>query len=42
MRRHLSTLFIAAILTALAVPAASAGEGPSHVCDTHTISSLCW
>lgn len=42
MRRHISVLFIAAILTALAAPAASAGEGPKYVCDTHTISSLCW
>ncbi|MGV4986942.1 hypothetical protein ACWC0C_18020 [Streptomyces sp. NPDC001709] len=40
--RYISALFIAAMLTAFAAPAASAGEGPGFVCDTHTISSLCW
>ncbi|MQY35915.1 hypothetical protein SRB17_39110 [Streptomyces sp. RB17] len=40
--RRIAAFFAAALLTVLAAPAASAGEGGSHVCDTHTISSLCW
>ncbi|MER5541384.1 hypothetical protein ACWDBD_40785 [Streptomyces sp. NPDC001118] len=40
--RTIAALFIAGLLAAVAAPAASAGEGPGYVCDTHTISSLCW
>ncbi len=40
--RHISALFIAALLAAFAIPAGAASAAPSHVCDTHTISSLCW
>ncbi|MFI9250808.1 hypothetical protein [Streptomyces sp. NPDC053069] len=40
--RHISALFIAALLAALAIPAGTAAAADGHICDTHTISSLCW
>ncbi|EST28301.1 hypothetical protein [Streptomyces roseochromogenus] len=41
--RYIAALFIAGLLTAVAAPSASAGEHDNnYVCDTHTISSLCW
>lgn len=42
--RHIAALFTAALLAVLAIPAgtASAADGHGHVCDGHTISTLCW
>ncbi|MFE6624353.1 hypothetical protein [Streptomyces sp. NPDC057740] len=41
--RYAAALFIAAILAAVAAPAASAATAaPTTVCDSHTISRLCW
>ena len=45
--RHIAALFIAALLGALAIPAASAQAAEAHgavpmPCDTYVTSKLCW
>ncbi|MER6735252.1 hypothetical protein FB563_2738 [Streptomyces puniciscabiei] len=40
--RTIAAFFAAALLTVLAAPVASAGEHGNGICDSHTISKLCW